>query len=1117
MNRVLDDSAARDLAVDPRHSVILQAPAGSGKTSLLVRRYLALLGHVEHPEQILAITFTRKAANEMRQRVLRELETRAENALAAIDRDAESGWHLLDQPERMKIQTIDAFALSLARRMPAGSRFGFDADFVEDADAVYAIAVDRLFERLRGDAAAPVLAEVLALIDNDYEEARGLLTAMLARRDQWLDPIVAVAQHAEQPDIVAANVESAIHTLNQSMIARVRDDVPRQLLDALGESTRFAATQSNREFSRGPLDADDIDAWRAAAKLLTTERGTARRRLNARDGFPTSAREEKAHAIEVIKALDAHGATPHFAAIRAAPASALPDAERRAITCFAVALSLLKVELDAVFSDLGAVDFPELIINARRALEREGAPTDLALALDYRISHMLVDEFQDTSLGQYRLLQTLTESWHEGDGNSFFAVGDPMQSVYRFRDADVRLYQETFARGIAQVPLRRLQLTSNFRSRAGLVDWCNTTFGALLRPDSIDQVGHQPSVPATAAGGEVRAVVSLEDAAGHRQIGAVVQRILEIQRKSPEDSIAVLVRARTALAGLLPALRGAGIAWQGKDIELLADTGVVRDLHALTLALADPKDRFAWLCVLRSPLVGLRLTDLECATRAQSVDDMLRGRGYSQDGERRIARLALVLARQPQGGSTRRRVEWFWLRLGGVDAYDSDTHLDDAERYLDLLEEIEPDSAPSALWSALGRLYASSSAEGSGIEIMTIHKAKGLEFDHVIVPGLEKATRRPDPALVLWRPEGDNLLMATATSREDGSLYRWLVHEERIRDRNELGRLTYVAATRAIKSLTWFASLEKGVDSPPPRESMLSLIWPLIRDKAVFLEPGPDIDQTAPKQPNAVKSLPGSHAWHPPVALPKIAAASSMEQTCPGSASDPARLFHGRRAGPGQSPQPGSARGNPSQEKDRSRRRRLWGTHPEMEATPVPLILDQPETAIGNVVHAELKRLASRRLPDSPAHLQAREAAWDRRLRLEGMARPEVLAEIRRQIAGVLDDEVGRWLLDSTRSEAESESPYTAHIDGELRNVVIDRAFVDDTGCRWIVDYKTARPGEGQDEAGFVQSQLARHAAQLALYARVLSQLDDSRPVRTALYLTALPKLVEVEATQASQ
>ena len=1058
---VLADGNVRDTAVDPGHSVILQAPAGSGKTSLLVRRYLALLGYVERPEQILAITFTRKAAGEMRQRVTRALARRTGDALAAIDRDARLGWHLLEQPERMKIETIDAFALGLARRMPAGSRFGFDANFVEDAELVYTRAVDRLFERLYGDPAAPLLADFLRLIDNDYAEARALLTAMLARRDQWLDPIVAVAQHAQNPEVVAASVERAIGALNRATLSRISDTLPPEMIDDLSECVAYAADQLDRP-EPGPLDPDNIDGWRAAAELVTTQRGAVRRSLTVNDGFPRQARAEKARAIELIKALDAHGATPHLAAIREAPDNALPESEKEAITCFAVALSLLKVELDAVFQDLGAIDFPELIINARRALEREGAPTDLALALDYRISHILVDEFQDTSLGQYRLLRTLMESWYEGDGNSFFAVGDPMQSVYRFRDADVRLYQETFARGIGQVPLRALHLTSNFRSRAGLVDWCNATFAALFGTDSIDQVGHQPSTPAADAGGEVRTVVCLEDPGGHRQVTQVVNRILEIQRQSPEDSIAVLVRARTALAGLLPALRRAGIAWQGTDIELLADTAVVRDLHALTLALADANDRFAWLCVLRSPLVGMRLPDLTHAAQAPDIDAMLRARGYTQDGERRISRLAQALARHPGGGSARRRLEWLWLRLGGVDAYDSDTHLDDAERYLDLVEEMEPDLAPSALWSAVGRLYASSSAEGSSLEIMTIHKAKGLEFDHVIVPGLERATRRPEPALVLWRPEGDDLLMATATSRETGSLHHWLAREESTRDQNELGRLIYVAATRAAKSLTWLASLDKGADSRPQHGSMLAMMWPLIREQAVLVKPGSVVQQNVPRNGNVFHTLPNDYAWTPPVALPEIAS----------------------------------------------------NLLPRADDSPAPLIVDQPETAIGNIVHAELRRLAGTALPDAETHLAKRETAWTHLLHREGIEAPEVLAEIRRQVAAVLDDEDGRWLLDAARRDAESEAPYTACIDGEIRNVVLDRTFIDDTGCRWIVDYKTSVPKASQDRAEFTQLQVGRYAGQLALYARVLSQLDDSRPIRIALYLTALPKLVEVEPSR---
>lgn len=1064
VDAVLADSRARDAAVDPSHSVILQAPAGSGKTSLLVRRYLALLGYVERPEQILAITFTRKAAGEMLKRVTRALANRADDALAAIERDERMGWHLLEQPERMKIETIDALALGLARRMPAGSRFGFDANFVEDAEMVYARAVDRLFERLRADPAAPVLADFLMLIDNDYAEARALLTAMLARRDQWLDPIIAVAQHAGHSEVVAAGVERAIRMLIRTTISRIPNTVPAQLRDTLAECVAYAAEQLDRP-QPGALDADNIDAWRAAAEFVTTKAGTARRTLTANDGFPRQARAEKARAMELIKALDARGATPHFAALREAPGNVLPESEREAITCFAVVLSLLKLELDALFRDLGAIDFPELIINARRALEREGAPTDLALALDYRISHILVDEFQDTSLGQYRLLQTLMESWHEGDGNSFFAVGDPMQSVYRFRDADVHLYQETFAQGIGQVPLKGLHLTSNFRSRAGLVDWCNATFGAMFGAESIDQVGHQPSVPMTVAGGEVRTVVCLEDAAGHRQAMQVVNRILEIQRESPEDSVAVLVRARTALAGLLPALRRAGISWRGTDIELLADTAVVRDLHALTLALADTNDRFAWLCVLRSPLVGMCLPDLERAAQAPGIDGMLRARGYSQDGTRRVARLADALARQPDGGSARRQVEWLWLRLGGVDAYDSDTHLDDAERYLDLLQEMDADLAPSALWSALGRLYSSSSAEASGIEIMTIHKAKGLEFDHVIVPGLERATRRPEPALVLWRPEGADLLMATATSRGTGSLHHWLAREERMRDQNELARLIYVAATRAIKSLTWFASLDADLDSSPRHESMLEMIWPLIREQAAFIKPGSEVEKRAPRHGHVFHGLPNDYAWTPPVELPQIP------------------------------PRPAAQTG----------------------ASAMPLIADQPETAVGNIVHAELRRLAGTALPNSRTHLAVRDAAWTRRVRRERIDTPEeVLAEIKRQIAAVLDDEDGRWLLGTDRRDAESEAPYTAYLDGQVRNVVIDRTFIDDTGCRWIVDYKTAVPRDGQDESEFTQLQLERYSGQLELYARVLSRLDDVRPIRMALYLTALPKLVEVEPRQES-
>ena len=157
----LDDARAREAALDPARSFIVQAPAGSGKTELLVRRYLKLLGTVEKPEEILAITFTRKAAAEMRGRVLKEIAP--------------------ESAPRLRIETIDALCVALTRQMPVLSRFGAAPEIIEDASARYHEAGQRALLELSDPA-----ARVLAHVDNNLEAGAGLVASMLARRDQWL-------------------------------------------------------------------------------------------------------------------------------------------------------------------------------------------------------------------------------------------------------------------------------------------------------------------------------------------------------------------------------------------------------------------------------------------------------------------------------------------------------------------------------------------------------------------------------------------------------------------------------------------------------------------------------------------------------------------------------------------------------------------------------------------------------------------------------------------------------------------------------------------------------------------------------------------------------------------
>src|SRR5690606_34845933 len=148
-------------------------------------------------------------------------------------------------------------------------------------------------------------------------------------------------------------------------------------------------------------------------------------------------------------------------------------------------------------------------------------------------------------------------------------------------------------------------------------------------------------------------------------------------------------------------------------------------------------------------------------------------------------------------------------------------HLRDAERLLALIDDLGPrGDDPEALAGAAERLFAEAGG-AAAVEIMTIHKAKGLEFDHVILPFLERTTRTNEPPMLLWRREGDGLLLA---SRESGELYRWLAREDRARERHELERLLYVGCTRARETLHLFAEAAER----PAGDSLLALLWPAL-------------------------------------------------------------------------------------------------------------------------------------------------------------------------------------------------------------------------------------------------------------------------------------------------
>ena len=187
--RLVADRAERERAIDVSQSFIVRAPAGSGKTRLLIQRYLALLSRVAEPEEIIAITFTRKAAAEMRQRVFDAFisatnpddgndgdnETRR-LARAVLARDAERGRQILNQPSRLRMQTIDSLNASITRQMPLLARFGAQPESIDDASVLYREAARNLLAQVNdGNAVADDVTTLLTHLDNNITVVGNLL------------------------------------------------------------------------------------------------------------------------------------------------------------------------------------------------------------------------------------------------------------------------------------------------------------------------------------------------------------------------------------------------------------------------------------------------------------------------------------------------------------------------------------------------------------------------------------------------------------------------------------------------------------------------------------------------------------------------------------------------------------------------------------------------------------------------------------------------------------------------------------------------------------------------------------------------------------------------------
>jgi ATP-dependent helicase/nuclease subunit A len=845
------DARQRQQALDCSQSFIVQAPAGSGKTELLTQRYLKLLCRVDRPERILAITFTRKATREMRARIEKRLnqafrgepaesaheQQAVDLARQALEHDAAMGWNLMRNPSRMRIQTIDGLCSQYLARDPGSAGVGAGMAVQEDAGPLYLEAVERLFDHLgsvpdEGDDWSPArvaLTDVLVHLDGNALALQDLLVRKLASRDQWVKrlgmdtaTLAEVLQHRQEFELAEFT-----HALGwpqyQAAMALVRalgetvsrPDHPAVLFGKVGANPGSA------------VEAGILQAWYFSRVFLTSS-GLRSANFN-KSAFPDMAEGLRPQLDELKEIYGEWMANPaaQSALLRMAKSPPLDlDVDARGsqesvVTVLQYALAELRV----LFAERATCDFHYVTEQALESLGSESDPGPLLLAEDLRLEHILMDEFQDTSNTQFEIIRRLVSGWNGSTtgqaDRTLFLVGDPMQSIYRFREANVGLFIDVVEQGnLGEVPLEYLRLQANFRSGAAVVDWVNHHFQEIFPATDQGDAGAVCYAPADAAagpGGGVEIHPFAPEASDRDEAEHVVQLIGQARAQLPDPSIAVLARSRKHFADIAALLQERGMEYEAVKVSELQSRPVIQDLLSITRALLHPLDRPAWLGLLRAPWCALTVTELHTLAGDDPNADVLQRMRQAHwpatsECARRVAHLQLVMQQTMENRSNRSlrdRVETAWLQLGGPRCYASPAESENSAVFFRLLSELEEagnERLVERLNSRIEKLYASS--KSSKLQLMVIHQAKGLEFDVVIMPGLQRTTRTTDPNLVELQEfrldDGRNAaLMAPIPSRQkpEASLYAYLQAVDAERSGYETQRLLYVACTRARQQL----------------------------------------------------------------------------------------------------------------------------------------------------------------------------------------------------------------------------------------------------------------------------------------------------------------------------
>ncbi len=827
----LIDQSLRQKALDCEKSFVVRAPAGSGKTELLIQRYLRSLLTVENPEQCLILTFTNKAVKELQERLMQMI---AGERLARPETQElinqvllygkERNWCLESNPHRFHIMTIDAYFRKLYERfVPQG--IGLMPKLTDDPTQLNEkVAQEFIHEYLIKDPCPDLLA-LAEDLNHNFSHLSDLLASLLGCRENWL-PII------YQQELSSQAIESLFYTELRILKEAIKGR----------ESEVLEILQFIMQYKQGmdyPITEIGLDEWILFSDILLTQRQQWRKTFRSEQGIvpekelhPWHSKSDRQSILaalhELIVNLSESSSVLKILSLFQLWPGVIKDQDRDLKI-----ISVLKkfVAFSLVYKQKNyLIDFADITSTLLAFLNQDEGQSVFLSHIEEKLTHLFIDEVQDLSLAQYAIFQTLIQTMSY-QKKSFFVVGDPQQAIYHFRGAEVgvfRRFEETEHPGIDKL---NISLQANFRSSPVLVNfvnkWSELTFGY----DSLPLLGLDKALTSYASKDYEGEIFFNNYSSKEQEAWQVAQFIKQYQIKYRDRTIAILGRDRKSLKPVQKMLSRIGVAIQSNDLSRMIDKVEILDILSLMKVILEPHKKEYWLNFLSSRFFHATYQDIYYCFGIDH-DNFLKfdmTLPFSEKFKKTYQKFIKVIESFLPYRKRNYISSWVNNIISALGYYKF-LRKNDIESIRILIDMVNEYGWYKEIdWEKIERRCEQRSlidSTNATVQLLTIHKAKGLEFDCVILPNLSArlpTSDRPLLSFISW----DQYALWGISPDDDEIKNRFnFCHKvNKLHQQHEAERLLYVALTRAKKTLYL-----SGNNQSEDLRSFWKLITPLADD-----------------------------------------------------------------------------------------------------------------------------------------------------------------------------------------------------------------------------------------------------------------------------------------------